>query len=79
MKRAAGFTKLGPSVVTLVGMTASFALLSFSMQTPPLGAACTIRTGIGAVGAFALGILVLGEHVTSMRGVAALRSCPDWC
>jgi quaternary ammonium compound-resistance protein SugE len=72
MKQSAGFTKLGPSVVTLVGMIASFALLSYSMRTLPLGTAYTIWTGIGAVGAFAVGILILGESVTLTRIVAAL-------
>jgi quaternary ammonium compound-resistance protein SugE len=72
MKQSAGFTRLGPSVVTLVGMIASFALLSYSMRTLPLGTAYTIWTGIGVVGAFAVGILVLGEHVTPGRALAFL-------
>lgn len=72
MKQSDGFTKLGPSVVTLVGMIASFALLSYSMRVLPLGTAYTIWTGIGAVGAFIVGILILGEHVTPTRIVAAL-------
>ena len=72
MKQSDGFTKLGPSVVTLVGMIASFALLSYSMRILPLGTAYTIWTGIGAVGAFVVGILILGEHVTSTRIIAAL-------
>src|SRR3712207_8084763 len=38
------------------------ALLSYSMRTLPLGTAYTIWTGIGAVGAYALGVLVLGEQ-----------------
>ena len=72
MKQSAGFTKLGPSVVTIVTMIASFALLSLSMKTLPLGTAYTIWTGIGAVGAFAVGILVLGEQASAMRMVAAV-------
>ena len=60
MKQSEGFSKLGPSLVTLVAMIASFALLSLSMKSLPLGTAYTIWTGIGAVGAFLVGILVLG-------------------
>ena len=71
MKKSAGFTLLVPSVITLVTMIASFALLSVSMRTLPLGTAYTVWTGIGAVGAFALGIVVLGEAVTLMRLAAA--------
>ena len=67
MKRSDGFTLLVPSVVTIVTMIASFALLSVSMKTLPLGTAYTIWTGIGAVGAFLVGIAVLGEAATPMR------------
>ncbi len=72
MKQSEGFTRLGPSVVTIVAMIASFALLSLSMKSLPLGTAYTIWTGIGAVGAFAVGILVLGEQASAMRMVAAV-------
>ena len=71
MKQSAGFTRLGPTVVTLVAMIASFALLSWSMRVLPLGTAYTIWTGIGAVGAFAVGILILGEPANAMRLLAA--------
>lgn len=67
MKRSAGFTLLTPSVITIVTMIASFALLSISMKSLPLGTAYTIWTGIGAVGAFVVGIVVLGEAATPMR------------
>ncbi|MFC0204548.1 DMT family transporter [Novosphingobium soli] len=70
MKLSDGFSRPVPAAVTLVGMIASFALLSFSMKTLPLGTAYTVWTGIGAVGAFLLGILVLGEQVSLMRVVA---------
>ncbi len=73
MKQSEGFTKLVPSIVTLATMGASFGLLSLSMRSLPLGTAYTVWTGIGAVGAFAVGILVLGEQASLMRlGAAAL-------
>lgn len=72
MKQSEGFTRLGPSVVTIVAMIASFALLSLSMKSLPLGTAYTIWTGIGAVGAFVVGIAVLGEQASAMRMVAAV-------
>lgn len=72
MKQSDGFSKLGPSLVTLVAMIASFALLSLSMKSLPLGTAYTIWTGIGAVGAFLVGIFVLSEQANAMRIVAAL-------
>lgn len=71
MKQSHGFTRLLPSLVTLGGMIASVALLSLSMRTLPLGTAYTVWTGIGAVGAFAVGIAFLGEQVSLMRVCAA--------
>lgn len=71
MKKSEGFTKITPAVITIVLMVASFALLSISMKSLPLGTAYTIWTGIGAVGAFLVGIIVLGEAATPMRLLAA--------
>jgi|TARA_Y100000815_G_scaffold274500_1_gene308799 quaternary ammonium compound-resistance protein SugE len=72
MKQSAGFTRLWPSVITLAAMGASFTLLSWSMRVLPLGTAYTVWTGIGAVGAFVLGIVFLGESMTPMRIAAAM-------
>lgn len=72
MKQSYGFTRLWPSIITLVGSIASFLLLSAAMRSIPLGTAYTIWTGIGAVGAFVVGIAVLGEQVNTMRVVAAV-------
>ncbi|MGQ3887947.1 DMT family transporter [Legionella sp. CNM-1927-20] len=72
MKQSAGFTKLIPSIVTVVTMVASFVLLSLSMKTLPLGTAYTVWTGIGAVGAFLIGILILGEPTNLLRIIAAI-------
>lgn len=71
MKKSDGFTLPVPTMITFVMMIASFTLLSISMKTLPLGTAYTIWTGIGAVGAFLVGIVVLGEPVTALRLLAA--------
>ncbi|PZQ99949.1 MAG: quaternary ammonium compound-resistance protein SugE [Cereibacter sphaeroides] len=71
MKQSDGFTKLVPTTITLVAMIISFGLLSWSMRVLPLGTAYTIWTGIGAVGAFAVGIMFLGEPANAMRILAA--------
>lgn len=71
MKKSAGFTLVTPSAITLVAMIASFGLLSVAMRTLPLGTAYTVWTGIGAVGAFVVGVVVLGEAVTPLRVLAA--------
>jgi quaternary ammonium compound-resistance protein SugE len=67
MKQSDGFTKTLPTILTLVAAAASFALLSISMKTLPLGTAYVVWTGVGAVGAFVIGIAVLGEQASIMR------------
>lgn len=71
MKQSAGFTRPVFAAITVVAMIASFWLLSLAMRTLPLGTAYTIWTGIGAVGAFVVGIVALGEQLTPMRVAAA--------
>lgn len=72
MKLSNGFTKPVPSIITAVAMLISFGLLSWSMKSLPMGTAYTVWTGIGAVGAFIVGILVLGESASLMRIGAAV-------
>lgn len=72
MKQSEGFTRVVPAGITIVTMIASVVLLSISMRTLPLGTAYTIWTGIGAIGAFVVGIVVLGEQATPMRIAAAV-------
>lgn len=72
MKQSHGFTRLTPSIITVIGMIASFWLLAIAMRSLPLGTAYTLWTGIGAVGAFVVGIVFLGEQVSAMRIAAAL-------
>jgi len=72
MKQSDGFTRLWPAVVTLIAALLSFVLLSWSMRSLPLGTAYMVWTGIGAVGAFAAGLIFLGETVNPSRLIAAL-------
>ncbi len=72
MKLSVGFTRPGASAVTLIAMIASFGLLSISMRTLALGTAYTVWTGIGALGAFVVGVVVLGEPLNFTRAAAGL-------
>lgn len=72
MKLSDGFSKPGPAVVTIGAMVLSFGLLAVAMKSLPLGTAYTVWTGIGAVGAFLVGVIVLGEAITAMRVLAAV-------
>lgn len=72
MKQSQGFTRLWPSLIMGVAMVASFWLLTAAVRTLPLGTAYGIWTGIGALGAFIVGIVLLGEPANLLRIVAAL-------
>lgn len=72
MKFSQGFSRPIPTIITLVSMVISFLLLAFSMRTLPLGTAYTIWTGIGALGAFVVGIYIFGEPTSPMRLTAAV-------
>ena len=67
MKQSQGFTRVVPSVITVVTMLMSVGLLSVAMKTLPLGTAYAIWTGIGAIGGFVVGIILLGESAGLMR------------
>ena len=67
LKYTEGFSRLWPSVLTLVAMAGSFGLLAVAMKTLPVGTAYAVWTGIGAVGAALVGMYVLGEPRTVGR------------
>ncbi|WP_064574619.1 quaternary ammonium compound efflux SMR transporter SugE [Cupriavidus gilardii] len=67
LKYSEGFSRLWPSAFTIVTMVVSFWLLSLAMRALPLGTAYAVWTGIGAVGSFAVGILLFGESASFWR------------
>jgi quaternary ammonium compound-resistance protein SugE len=67
LKYTDGFTRLVPSVLTIVSMVASVALLGLSLKTLPVGTAYAVWTGIGSVGTAILGIWLLGDPATTLR------------
>lgn len=67
LKYSQGFTKLVPSVFTILGMIASFYCLSLVLKSLPLGTAYAIWTGIGTVGTVILGVVLFKEPIDTMR------------
>ncbi len=67
LKYSEGFTRLWPSVITLVGAAASFWLLAHAMKSLPAGTAYAVWTGIGALGVAVFGMILLGEGVSPLR------------
>ena len=67
LKYSEGFTKLVPSIFTLVTMGISFYLLSLAMRVLPVGVSYTVWTGIGAVGAVIMGTLIFKEPLSMLK------------
>jgi quaternary ammonium compound-resistance protein SugE len=67
LKYTHGFSRLWPSVGTVLAMIASFALLSSALKTIPVGTGYAVWTGIGAVGTAILGMVLFGEPRTGSR------------
>lgn len=69
MKYTNGFTKLGPSVITLVSMALSVYLLSLATKEIPIGTAYAVWTGIGIAGTSILGVILFNETVEVFKVV----------
>ena len=69
MKLSEGFTRPLYTVLTLIGLVLSFLFLSQATRVLPLGTAYAIWTGIGAVGAVVVGIVIFREPFTALRMV----------
>ena len=70
LKYSDGFTRLWPSVATVVAMLASMALLAMAMRTLPMGTAYAVWVGIGAVGTVILGVVLLNEPANAARMIS---------
>ena len=67
LKYADGFTRLVPSVITVVGMILSVVLLGMALRELPVGTGYAVWTGIGTVGAAILGMILFNEPATTIR------------
>lgn len=67
LKYTEGFTRLWPTVWTVVAMAISLGLLGIAMRTLPVGTAYAVWVGIGAIGVAVVGMLVLGEAASLAR------------
>jgi quaternary ammonium compound-resistance protein SugE len=67
LKYSEGFSRLWPSVATVIAMAASMALLGMALRQLPLGTAYAVWVGIGAAGTVILGIMLFGESTSMLR------------
>ena len=70
LKYTDGFTRLWPSIGTVLAMVISVVLLGIAMKTLPVGTAYAVWVGIGAVGTAILGMVLLGEAANAGRIVS---------
>ena len=67
LKFSEGFTVLKFTIPTIVGMVLSFLCLSQATKVLPLGTSYAIWTGIGALGAVIVGVVIFHESLTPAR------------
>ena len=67
LKYTEGFTRLLPTVGTIVAMIISLGLLGIAMKALPVGTAYAVWVGVGAVGTVILGIVLFGEPANPLR------------
>jgi quaternary ammonium compound-resistance protein SugE len=72
LKYSDGFTRLWPSVATIVLALGSFYLLSVAMKSLPVGTAYAVWVGIGAIGTAIAAVFLFGETVNPMRVLGVL-------
>ena len=70
LKYTDGFTRLWPTVGTVLAMAISLGLLGIAMKSLPVGTAYAVWVGVGAVGTAILGIVLLGEPANAGRMVS---------
>ena len=67
LKQSDGFSKLGPTVVFVVGLIASMALLGWALRDLPIGTGYAVWTGTGAIGAAVAGMVLFGDSAALTR------------
>jgi quaternary ammonium compound-resistance protein SugE len=72
LKYTDGFSRLWPSVFTLIAMAVSMFFLALSVRTIPVGTGYAVWTGIGSVGTATLGVILFSEPLTAWRAACLL-------
>ena len=67
LKYSENFSRLVPSILTLISMAISVYMLSWSLKFLPVGTGYAVWTGVGSIGAVILGIWLFGDSVAPAR------------
>jgi quaternary ammonium compound-resistance protein SugE len=72
MKHSEGWTRLYPSIFTIIAMVVGFYFLSLAMKELPMGTAYAVWTGIGTIGTVIYGILYFKEPIDLIKIICIL-------
>ena len=72
LKYSDGFTKLIPTIFTIITMILSFYLLSLALKSLPIGTAYAVWVGIGTIGTVIAGIILFEETINFIRLLSIL-------
>ncbi|QLQ04031.1 MAG: quaternary ammonium compound efflux SMR transporter SugE [Thiobacillus sp.] len=72
LKYTEGFSRLWPSVWTVLSMVISIGLLGVAMKSLPVGTAYAVWVGIGAIGTAIMGIVLFSESASTIRLLSLL-------
>ncbi|GLK76813.1 transporter [Methylopila jiangsuensis] len=72
MKYADGFSRLGPTLVTVIAVAGGIGFLTLALKTLPVSVAYPVWTAVGTLGTVALGVALLGEALTAAKVLSAL-------
>ena len=72
LKYTEGFTRLWPSVWTVLAMIISLGLLGIAMKALPVGTAYSVWVGVGSIGTVVLGIVLFGEPASPARMISVV-------
>jgi quaternary ammonium compound-resistance protein SugE len=72
LKYSDGFSRLWPSIWTVISMVLSVVLLGIAMKSTPVGTAYAVWVGIGVIGTAVLGMVLFGESANAMRLISLL-------
>ena len=67
LKYTEGFTRIAPSILTVIAMVISVVLLGLALRDLPVGTGYAVWTGIGTVGTAILGMYLFGDPATAGR------------
>ena len=70
LKYSDGLTRFWPSAATLAAIALSFAMMAVALRSLPFGTAYAVWTGIGAAGAATVGMVFLGDAVSTLKLVS---------